>query len=57
MEQSTRDRALKAAIRERIESGVGDKTVPELMEQVEDRLRADGRLQSEVGCDSVSGGR
>ena len=57
MEQSPRDRALKAAIREGIESGVSDKTVPELMEQVEDRLRADGRLQSEVGRDSVSGGR
>ena len=44
MEQGTRNRALDVAIREGIESGVGDKTVPEIMEEVETRLRADGRL-------------
>ena len=48
MEQSTRDRALKAAIREGIESGVSDKTVPQIMQEVETRLRADGRLQTDA---------
>ena len=43
MEQDTRYRALEAAIREGIESGVSEKTVPEIMEEVETRLRADGR--------------
>ena len=43
-EQSVRYRALEAAIREGIESGVSDKTVPGIMEDVETRLRADGRL-------------
>ena len=45
MDQRTRFRALKAAIREGIESGVSDKTVPEIMADVESRLRADGRLR------------
>ena len=36
--------ALKAAIREGLDSGVSDKTVPQIMEEVEARLRADGRL-------------
>lgn len=35
---------LNAAIREGIDSGVSDKTVPQIMEDVEARLRADGRL-------------
>jgi len=43
-EQSAKYRALEAAIREGIESGVSDKTVPDIMEDVEARLRADGRL-------------
>ena len=43
-EQSAKYRALEAAIREGIESGVSDRTVPDIMEDVEDRLRADGRL-------------
>ena len=43
-EQSARHRPLQAAIREGIESGVSDKTVPGIMEDVETRLRADGRL-------------
>ena len=43
-EQNAKYRALEAAIREGIESGVSDKTVPEIMEDVEARLRADGRL-------------
>ena len=43
-EQNAKYRALEAAIREGIESGVSDKTVPEIMADVEARLRADGRL-------------
>ena len=48
MEQSPQDRALKAAIQEGIESGVSDKTVPQIMQDVETRLRADGRLQGDA---------
>ena len=43
-EQSTKYRTLEAAIREGIESGVSDRTVSDIMEDVEARLRADGRL-------------
>ena len=43
-EQNARFRALKAAIREGLSSGLSDKTVPQIMEEVEARLRADGRL-------------
>ena len=43
-EQSARYRALEAAIRDGIESGVSDKAVPGIMEDVETRLGADGRL-------------
>ena len=43
-EQSIRYRALEAAIREGIESGVSDKTVPEIMDEVKTRLRNDGSL-------------
>lgn len=35
---------LKQAIREGLDSGVSNKTVPQIMEEVEARLRADGRL-------------
>ena len=48
MEQDTRYLALDAAIREGIESGVSEKTVPEIMEEVETRLRANGRLQGDA---------
>ena len=48
MENVTRYRTLEAAIRDGIESGVSDKTVPEIMEEVEARLRAGGPLQAEV---------
>ena len=44
MERDPRKQALRAAIQEGIESGVSDRTVPEIMEAVEARLRADGRL-------------
>ena len=43
-EQSAKYRALEAAIREGIESGVSGRTVPDIMEDVEARLRANGRL-------------
>lgn len=43
-EQGSKHRALETAIREGIESGVSDKTVPQIMEDVEVRLRTDGRL-------------
>ena len=43
-EQNARFQALEAAIREGIDSGVSDRTVPGIMEEVEARLRADGRL-------------
>ena len=43
-EQNAKYRALEAAIREGMESGISDKTVPQIMEDVEARLRADGRL-------------
>lgn len=36
--------ALKAAITEGMESGISDTTVPDIMKEVEERMRADGRL-------------
>ncbi len=36
--------ALKAAITEGMNSGLSDKTVPDIMKEVEERMRADGRL-------------
>ena len=43
-EQNAKYLALKAAIREGLSSGLSEKTVPQIMEEVEARLRADGRL-------------
>jgi len=43
-EKSAKFLALKTAIQEGLDSGVSDKTVPQIMEEVENRLRADGRL-------------
>ncbi len=43
-EQNARFQALKIAIQEGLDSGVSDKTVTDIMEQVEVRLRANGRL-------------
>lgn len=43
-EQNAKFQALKKAIQEGLDSGVSDKTVPEIMEKVEARLKADGRL-------------
>ena len=39
-EQNAEFQALKAAIREGLSSGLSDKTVPQIMEEVEARLRA-----------------
>ena len=52
MEQSPQDRALKAAIREGLESGASDKNVPDIMKVVEARLRAHGRLREK--CEEMS---
>ena len=41
---STRIQALRAAIQEGLDSGISEKTVPQVMDEVEARLRADGRL-------------
>ena len=43
-EQNVTFRALETAIQEGIDSGVSDKTVPGIMEEVEARFRADSRL-------------
>lgn len=43
-EESVKFRALKAAIQEGLDSGVSDKTVPQIMQEVESRLQDDGRL-------------
>lgn len=43
-EEGVKFRALKAAIQEGLDSGVSDKTVPQIMQEVESRLRDDGRL-------------
>ena len=43
-EENVKLQSLKSAIRTGLDSGVSDKTVPQIMEEVEARLRADGRL-------------
>jgi len=43
-QESAKFRALREAIQEGLGSGVSDRTVPEIMDAVEARLRADGRL-------------
>ena len=43
-EQNAKFHALKVAIQNGLDSGVSDKTVPEIMTEVEARLQADGRL-------------
>ena len=43
-ERSAGYRELEAAIREGIDSGTSDRTVAQIMDEVEARLRADGRL-------------
>ena len=48
-EQDVRVLALKVAIQEGLDSGVSGKVVPRIMEEVEARLRDDGRRPS-TGC-------
>ncbi len=43
-QESAKLRTLKAAIQEGLASGVSDRSVPRIMEEVEARLRADGRV-------------
>lgn len=43
-EEDGKLQALQSAIQEGLDSGVSDKTVPQIMEEVETRLRANGRL-------------
>lgn len=43
-EQNAKFRALKQAIQDGLDSGVSDKTIPQIMKEVEARLKADGRL-------------
>ena len=43
-DENTKYQALKVAIQEGLESGMSKRTVPQIMEEVETRLRADGRL-------------
>ena len=42
--QNAKFMALKQAIQDGLDSGVSDKSVPQIMEEVEARLKADGRL-------------
>ena len=43
-EENAKFQVLKLAIQEGLNSGVSDKSVTDIMEEVESRLRADGRL-------------
>lgn len=43
-EQNTKFQALKDAIQEGIESGESEKSITEIMDEVEARLKADGHL-------------
>ena len=42
--KNTKFSVLKAAITEGMESGISEKTVPDIMKEVEKRMRTDGRL-------------
>jgi len=43
-QKNAKFQALKQAVQEGLDSGESDKTVTDIMEEVEARLRADGRL-------------
>jgi antitoxin ParD1/3/4 len=43
-QDSAKFQTLKEAVQEGLDSGVSDRTVPQIMEGVETRLRANGRL-------------
>lgn len=51
-ERSTGLEALQAAVREGLDSGPSDKTVPSILEDVEARLRSDGRRRPAVANDN-----
>lgn len=36
--------ALKSAIQKGLESGISERTIPDIMKEVEDRMKSDGRL-------------
>ena len=42
--QNSKYLTLKAAIQKGIDSGISESTIPDIMKEVEDRMRADGRL-------------
>ena len=43
-QESAKFRTLKDAIQDGLDSGTSDRTVPQIMEEVEARLKANGRL-------------
>ncbi len=43
-QESAKFQALREAIQEGLDSGTNDRTVPQIMDAVEARMRADGRL-------------
>ena len=51
-ERSTGFEALQAAVQEGLDSGPSDKTVPSIMEEVEARLRSDGRWRPTAAKDN-----
>ncbi len=44
MAKNAKFSALKAAITEGMDSGISGKSIPDIMNEVEERMRADGRL-------------
>jgi antitoxin ParD1/3/4 len=42
--KNTKFASLKMAIEKGIESGISERTIPDIMKKVEDRMKADGRL-------------
>lgn len=42
--KSTKFSNLKSAITKGLESGISERTVPDIMKKVEDKMKADGRL-------------
>lgn len=42
--KNTKFSTLKTAIKNGLESGISESTIPDIMKKVEDRMKADGRL-------------
>jgi len=42
--KNTKFASLKMAIEKGLESGISERTIPDIMKKVEDRMKADGRL-------------